>query len=149
MAELQEIASTLNYLKVDARTKIMDIGDPGDQLYIMLDGLVDVVVPVEKNNEPKQVSIDFNTGNAVSAAITRKSNALSRPLVDKKRRSSMWKQMKSLGHSYVEEFNKMEEIKAQVQEVVEEEEEECELTDETKVNGVKWSKLKMDVMYTE
>ena len=49
MHELQEIAATLNYLKVPARTQIFDYGDTGNHLYIILDGIVDVVVPMEKN----------------------------------------------------------------------------------------------------
>ena len=54
MQELQEIAATLNYLKVPARTQIFDYGDTGDHLYIILDGIVDVVVPMEKAKVDKK-----------------------------------------------------------------------------------------------
>ena len=51
MKELQEIAATLNYLEVPARTQIFDYGDTGEHFYIIVDGIVDVVVPMEKVNK--------------------------------------------------------------------------------------------------
>ena len=36
----------------------MDFGDTGDNLYIILDGLVDVIIPLEKNKVPTTAEKD-------------------------------------------------------------------------------------------
>ena len=38
----------MTYVHIPARTKIFDYGDIGDALYLILDGVVDVVKPLEK-----------------------------------------------------------------------------------------------------
>ena len=49
--ELQEIAEIANYRHFHARDKLFDFGDQGDLFYIMLDGLVDLIIPDDKKEE--------------------------------------------------------------------------------------------------
>ena len=64
MSELNEIAATLNYIRIPPRTQIFDYGDPGDLLYIVLDGLIDVILPFEK--QKKDPSIQLNDKQRLS-----------------------------------------------------------------------------------
>ena len=49
--ELQDVAATLHYLKVPARTEVFDYGEHGENLFIILDGIVDVIVPTNKTEK--------------------------------------------------------------------------------------------------
>ena len=46
--DLLDIASVMTYVHIPARTQIFDYGEIGDALYLILDGVVDVVKPLEK-----------------------------------------------------------------------------------------------------
>ena len=41
-------------MKVPPRTQIVEFGDPGDMFYIMLDGLIDVIKPLDKKEMVKK-----------------------------------------------------------------------------------------------
>ena len=46
--DLLDIASVMTYVHMPARTQIFDYGEIGDGLYLILDGVVDIVKPLEK-----------------------------------------------------------------------------------------------------
>ena len=49
--ELQEIAEIADYQLFPARNMLFEYGDEGKYFYIMLDGLVDLIIPDEKKDE--------------------------------------------------------------------------------------------------
>ena len=71
MSKLQEleIAAILNYLRVPGRTEIFDFGETGDNLFIILDGVVDVIKPTEK--KPKEFSLAKRISDGLLACPVR------------------------------------------------------------------------------
>ena len=102
--ELQEIAAVANYLSVPARTQLFDYGDYGDHYYILLDGLVDLIIPMEKEKvDPDKV------GEEPEVLFKREStfrlNRRQATLVEKKQRKSMWNKMNTLGLRAMDNIN--------------------------------------------
>ena len=44
---LKEVAQVLTYKSFNANEMVFDYGQPGDKFYIILDGIVDILIPVE------------------------------------------------------------------------------------------------------
>ena len=109
-----EIAATLNYLRVPARTQMFDYGDHGDLLYIVLDGLVDVIVPLEKEKQEEIPAVlDKEKLLAYKRDSTVHLERRSPTLYQKKDRKNLWKSIKQKGVNFVEEYNDSKEMTAE------------------------------------
>ena len=49
--DLLDVAGVLTYVNIPARTQVFDFGEMGDAVYIVLDGVVDVLKPLEKTHQ--------------------------------------------------------------------------------------------------
>ena len=104
MSKVQEleIAAMLNYLRVPGRTEIFDFGETGDNLFIILDGVVDVIKPTEK--KPKE----FSLAKRISDGLKFKLDVHPRQTktkADKKVQRNMWRKMDQLRYKFIDEIN--------------------------------------------
>ena len=81
----------------------MDFGDTGDNLYIILDGLCDVIIPMEKNKVPHEE--EDEKAHIYKRESVFHQNRRASSVIEKKQRKSMWLRIQDLGFNFMRDLN--------------------------------------------
>ena len=86
----------MTYVHIPARTQVFDYGDIGDALYLILDGVVDIVKPLEKTS-----NTSFKSQYELVAGLRGQASE-----GENVARQSLWTRMDRAGHNAIKEVEK-------------------------------------------
>ena len=83
----------------------MDFGDTGDNLYIILDGLCDVIIPMEKNKALYDHEEEAEKAHIYKRESVFHQNRRASSVIERKQRKSMWLRIQDRGFNFMRDLN--------------------------------------------